>query len=404
MARALGRRGVTAPLGYLAGASAADIRGKGEARLDVAVLCSTLPAVPAAVYTTNRVQAAPLLVTRRHVATGLIRAVVINSGNANACTGPQGESDALAMARATAAALELPTEQVAVASTGVIGVPLPMERVLSGARQAAAHLSEDGGRTAAQAILTTDTFAKEATVRARVGGQEVTIGGMAKGSGMIHPNLATMLAFLTTDARVEPGAWQRALSTVVERTFNRITVDGDTSTNDMVLALANGAAGGPLLNEASPAWPDFVTALESTARSLARDIARDGEGATRLLEVVVRGGASEAEAARAARAVAGSSLVKAAVHGADPNWGRILAALGRSGLPLDPLRTSIWIGPVQVAARGQGLPFAEEEARRALLQDTATIIVDLGLGEAEATAFGCDLSARYVEINAAYRT
>lgn len=398
------RQGVTAPLGFLAGAAAAGIRGPHDGRLDVAVLCSERPAVPAAVYTLNRVQAAPLKVTRRHAAGGLMKAVVINSGNANACTGPRGESDALAMAHAVADVLRVPAEQVGVASTGVIGVPLPLERVLQGARQAAASVSVDGAESAARAILTTDTFAKQAAVSVRAGDLAVTIGGMAKGSGMIHPNMATMLAFLTTDAGVEPGAWQKALQTVVDRTFNRITVDGDTSTNDMVLALANGSRGGPLLNEASPAWPEFLAGLEAVASSLARDIARDGEGATRLLEVVVRGAETEAEAAQAARAIAGSNLVKAAVHGADPNWGRVLAALGRSGVPLDPAQTSIWIGPVQVAAQGQEVPFSEAAASAALRQDPATITVDLGWGRSEATAFGCDLSAGYVEINAAYRT
>lgn len=398
------RTGVTAPQGFLAGAAAAGIRGRDDGRLDVAVLCSQKPAVPAAVYTANRIQAAPLQVTRRHAAAGLMRAVVVNSGNANACTGPRGESDALAMAQAVAEVLHVPAQQVGVASTGVIGVPLPLDRVLQGARQAALSLSADGAERAARAILTTDTFTKQAAVTVEAGELGVTIGGMAKGSGMIHPNMATMLAFLTTDAIVDPGSWQRALRTVVNRTFNRITVDGDTSTNDMVLALANGARGGPPLTDASPSWPAFLAGLETVALSLARDIARDGEGATRLVEVVVRGAETEDEAAQAARAVAGSSLVKAAVHGADPNWGRILAALGRSGVPVDPDRTGVWIGPVQVAANGQGLPFSEEEARAALRRDPVRLAVDLGRGRSEATAFGCDLTAGYVEINAAYRT
>lgn len=404
MAPASAGNGVTAPGGYLAGAAAADIRGKGDGRTDVALLFSARPAVPAAVFTTNRVQAAPLHLTRRHVLGGAIRAVVVNSGNANACTGPRGEADALATAGAAASALDVPVKQVVVASTGVIGVPLPLARVEKGVRLAAASLSVEGGPTAAAAILTTDTFVKQASVRVRIGSVPVTIGGMAKGSGMIHPNMATMLAFLTTDAAVAAGAWQRLLGRVVARTFNRITVDGDTSTNDMVLALANGAAGVPELDEASPGWAVFARGLESVALSLARDIARDGEGATRLIEVAVRGAADEDEAVAVARTVAGSSLVKTAVHGADANWGRILAAAGRSGVPLEPERVDIWIGPVQVAAAGQGLSFAEDEARRVMTRDVVTLVLDLGRGTAEAVAFGCDLSSGYVEINAHYRT
>ena len=297
---------------------------------------------------------------------------------------------------------------MAVASTGVIGVPLPLPKVLAGIRQAAAALAPQG-EDAARAILTTDTFIKQASFQIKVGGTRtggtlVTIGGMAKGSGMIHPNMATMLAFLTTDAAVQPDAWQRALRRVAERTFNRITVDGDTSTNDMVLGLANGMADNAPLDEDSQDWAAFLNGLEEVARSLARDIARDGEGATRLLEVVVRGAADEGEAATVARTVAGSSLVKTAVHGADANWGRVLAAAGRSGVPVDPERISIWIGPVQVAVGGRGVDFDETRARRVLEQETVTIALDLGRGGAEAIAFGCDLSARYVEINASYRT
>lgn len=398
------RTGVTAPAGFLAAAAAADIRGKGEARNDVAVLYSTRPAVPAAVFTTNRVKAAPLLLTRRHVGGGVLRAVVINSGNANACTGPAGDAAALATATAAAEALDVPLEQVAVSSTGVIGVPLPVARVEAGARQAIKALAATGGNAAAAAIMTTDTFAKQAVAEVVVGGTLVTIGGMAKGSGMIHPNMATMLGFITTDAAVAPGPWQALLSQVVLRTFNRITVDGDTSTNDMVLALANGAAGTPALDEASPGWGDFAGAVESVALSLARDIARDGEGATRLVEVLVQGAASEADAAAVARTVVGSSLVKTAVHGGDANWGRILAAAGRSGVPIEPERVAIWIGSVQVAAAGQGLPFDEDEAHAALIGDTVHVRVDLGQGAAAATAFGCDLSSEYVAINAHYRT
>ncbi|MCG0238605.1 MAG: bifunctional glutamate N-acetyltransferase/amino-acid acetyltransferase ArgJ [Firmicutes bacterium] len=400
-----GLGGVTAPRGFLAAGVSADVKGRGGTKKDVALLFSQVPAAAAGVFTRNRVQAAPVILSRERVARGRLQAVVVNSGNANACTGEQGLRDAEAMAAIAAEALGIAPELVAVASTGVIGVPLPMDRIAAGIRAAAAALSPEGNADAAQAILTTDTFPKEWAVQAELsGGRTVTLGGMAKGSGMIHPNMATMLAFVTTDAPVAPADLQAALRAAVDRSFNMITVDGDTSTNDMVLALANGLAGGDPIAPGTDDWAAFAAALEKLLVYLARAIARDGEGATKLLEVVVTGAADLEDARRAARAVAGSNLVKAAVFGCDPNWGRVLAALGYSGATFDPARVNLWLGSVQVMAGGAPVPFDEAAARQVLAQPEVTIRADLGAGEATATAWGCDLSYDYVRINADYRT
>ncbi|MDN5347835.1 MAG: glutamate N-acetyltransferase / amino-acid N-acetyltransferase [Clostridia bacterium] len=395
--------GVTAPLGFKAAGVHAGLK---KEKLDLALLTSEVPAAAAAVYTKNKVKAAPLMVTREHLKHGYARAVVVNSGNANACTGEQGLRDARFMAEVTAAVLHIPVREVVVASTGVIGVPLPMDKVEAGIRAAAANLSREGGVAAAEAILTTDTCTKEVAVALELGGRTVHIGAMAKGSGMIHPNMATMLAFLTTDLRLEPEILQRALSAVTEKTFNMVTVDGDTSTNDMVVILANGLAGNASLSVEEHAC--FREALEFVCCRLARMIARDGEGATKLIEVQVYNAPSEADARRLARAVAGSNLVKAAVFGADANWGRIITAAGYSGAEMNPERVDIYLasraGREQVAANGAGLPFSEERAAAILAEEEITIILDLKLGSARATAWGCDLTYDYVRINAAYRT
>lgn len=396
--------GVTAPAGFLAAGVRADIKGTGGSKKDVAILASRVPCAAAGVYTTNVVKAAPVLLTQELTETGRLQAIVANSGNANACTGEQGMRDAAEMARLTAEALGLEAGAVGVASTGVIGVHLPMDRVAAGIAAAAAALSPDGGDDAARAIMTTDTFSKQIAVQVELGGVPVTIGAMAKGSGMIHPNMATMLGFVTTDADVEPAALRAALQAATARSFNMITVDGDTSTNDMVVALANGLAGNPKVMMGTPAYDEFAAALEQVLTYLAREIARDGEGATKLIEVQVKGAANLADARRAARSVCGSSLVKAAVFGEDANWGRVLAALGYSGAAFDPNRVDLWLGDLQMMAAGAPVAFDETAAAQVLKGKEVRFVADLHAGEAEATAWGCDLTYDYVKINGSYRT
>ncbi|HHY59308.1 MAG TPA: bifunctional ornithine acetyltransferase/N-acetylglutamate synthase, partial [Clostridia bacterium] len=306
------------------------------------------------------------------------------------------------------AKLGLAPEEVLVASTGVIGQPLPMEKVKQGIELAVAALSKAGGREAVEAIMTTDTKPKEIAVSFSLQGREVTLGAMAKGAGMIHPNMATMLCFITTDAAVAPEALHRALQRAVDATFNMLTVDGDTSTNDSVLVLANGLAGNEELNEGSDGYEDFVEALTYVCRDLARKIAADGEGATKLLEVVVKNAPSLQDARLVAKAVASSNLVKTALFGEDANWGRVLCAAGYSGARFDPEKVDIYLqsraGRIQTAARGAGLPFDEEAAARILKEQEITFVLDLQAGDAEATAYSCDFSYDYVRINADYRT
>ena len=396
--------GVTAPSGFLAAGVVADIKGKGGDKKDVAVLFSRVPCSAAGVYTRNKVKAAPILVSQPRTAAGRLQAVVINSGNANACTGEQGIKDAEAMAELAARALGLEPQAVAVASTGVIGVPLPMDRVAKGIRAAAASISEDGGAAAAAAIMTTDTTDKQAAVRFELGGVPVTIGAMAKGSGMIHPNMGTMLAFVTTDAAVDATALQVALKAATEKSFNMVTVDGDTSTNDCVIALANGMAKNPLVVLGSALYDTFARALDAVLIDLAKQVAADGEGATKLLEVQVRGAASQQDARLAARAVCASSLVKAAVFGADANWGRVLCALGYSGAEFDPLKVDLWLGDMPMMKAGAPVAFDEGAALKLLQEKTVLFIADLHAGSEAATAWGCDLTYDYVKINGAYRT
>ncbi|KAF1085173.1 Arginine biosynthesis bifunctional protein ArgJ [Sporotomaculum syntrophicum] len=393
--------GITSPLGFTAAGAVGAIKYE---RKDVALVYSDREAAAAGVFTTNIVKAAPVLLTMEHIKDGKARAVVANSGNANACVGPQGLEDARAMAGEAAQQLGLAAEQVLVASTGVIGQPLPMDRVLSGVRQAAAQLSREGGHDAAIAIMTTDTVAKEAAVTVELGGVQVTIGGMAKGSGMIHPNMATMLCFITTDAAINSDLLHQALTGAVERTFNMITVDGDTSTNDMVLVLANGAAGNRPISGEDADYAAFGAALEAVCRKLAIACAADGEGATRLLEVRVHGAATRQDARLVARAVASSSLVKAAVFGKDANWGRIICAAGYSGASFNPDVVDIFVGDIQVAKNGGALAFNEEKATGMLSGRQVIFTIDLHNGEHSATAWGCDLTYDYVRINGSYRT
>ncbi|HEY6752169.1 MAG TPA: bifunctional glutamate N-acetyltransferase/amino-acid acetyltransferase ArgJ [Rubrobacteraceae bacterium] len=396
------KTGATAATGFLAAGGACGVRYEG--RRDLGLLFSQEAGGAAAVVvTTNVVKAAPLLVTREAVETGNVRAVVVNSGVANAATGERGLEDACRMQTLAAAELGLEPEEVAVASTGVIGEHLPMDRVETGIKEAAASLSSDGS-SLAEAILTTDTRTKEAVATVEIGGEVVTVGGVAKGSGMIHPDMATMLAFVTTDAAVEKKSLQNALNGATERTFNRITVDGDTSTNDMVLLMANGAAGNEPLTQSSPDYPAFEEAVEAVMRGLAKEIARDGEGATKLIEVVVEGAKEEVSAAALAKAVVGSSLVKAAAYGEDANWGRVLAAMGYAGVPFDPEGVEIHFGPVKVFEKGEPVAHDAAEANATLAGDEVVITARLGEGKGSASAWGCDLTHEYVEINGSYRS
>lgn len=397
---------ITSPKGFQAGGLHCGL--KKTTRNDLGAIVCEVPAVAAAVYTTNVFQAAPLKVTRESIASSgrKLRAIVVNSGNANACTGAQGETDAYAMRSGAAAAFGLKDSEVAVASTGVIGELLPMDRVNSGIAELPAVLSEgsEGAEQFCQAILTTDLVKKEICVSLVIDGREVTIAGAAKGSGMIHPNMATMLGFVTTDAVINPEALQSLLVDTTDVTFNMITVDGDTSTNDMLLTMASGLAGNRELNPGHADWDAFATAFRHVCETLAQAIARDGEGATRLVEVTVTGAVTELSARAIAKTVIGSSLVKSAVFGADANWGRIIAAVGRAGEPVNPDTVDIRLGDIVVLSASRPVPFDEEEALVYLKGDTVRIQVDLHNGPGEATAWGCDLTYDYVRINAAYRT
>jgi len=393
---------VTSAPGFLAGATSAGIKSSAAERADLALLCALTPCTAAAVYTTNRLKAAPLLLTQRHLADGRAQAVIVNSGNANCLTGQQGMRDAMEMADLVANRLNIPVTDVIVASTGVTGWPLPIERIRAALPRI--QTTEDGGDAFAHAIMTTDTVAKQVAVRFAYGDVEYTVGGCAKGSGMIHPQMATMLAFLTTDAPVAGAVLAETLREAVDTSFNMITVDGDTSTNDMAVILASGAAGGgDSFEHGHPAAPAFQAAVREVCMGLARRLARDGEGATKLIEVRVEGAASVDDARRAARTVAGSPLVKTALHGGDPNWGRVLAAAGRSGAELQETRITLHLQDTCVF-QGAPVPFDEPALGAALSHPEVRIHLDLGVGQGVATAWGCDLSQEYVRINSEYTT
>jgi glutamate N-acetyltransferase/amino-acid N-acetyltransferase len=394
--------GVTAPAGFRASGVACGIKANGKP--DLSLVVSETLASAAAVFTTNVAQAAPILVSRDHLqrSDGRAAVVVTNSGCANACTGEHGLRDAREMTRLTAAAVGCAIEAVLVASTGVIGVKLPMPRVASGIRLAAGALSPDGGTDAARAIMTTDPFSKEAAAEASVRGATFRVGGMAKGSGMIEPMMATMLGFVTTDAGVEPALLQRALRAAADDTFNAISVDGECSTNDSVFALANGASGVTLTGDD---YPVLVAALRRVCEPLAIDIVRGGEGATKLITIRVTGANTNEDAKTTARAIANSPLVKTAVHGGDPNWGRLVAVAGRATRTLVLDRAKIRIGPVELFANGAPFDERAPEAAEYLHGKEIDLHVDLGTGgPGEARMWSCDLTADYVRINADYRT
>ncbi|MDR2483465.1 MAG: bifunctional glutamate N-acetyltransferase/amino-acid acetyltransferase ArgJ [Treponema sp.] len=405
--------GVCAPRGFRAGGIHCGIKASSKKR-DLALICSEKPCTAAAMFTANRVKAASVLVSREHTAKGRLRAVIANSGNANACTGEAGLAAARRMAALAAGVLGIQPEETAVASTGVIGVPLPIEAIEGGiaALGNALRADEAGHAAALEAIMTTDTRKKEGALEFVLPGNgsagKARLGGMAKGSGMIHPNMATMLSFITTDAAIDAPLLDAALRRAVKRSFNRLTIDGDTSTNDMILIMANGEAGSAPIEAGSPAFEAFASALESLCVKLARAMARDGEGATKLVTVTVSGAEDEESAGRMAKSVAASSLVKAACFGADANWGRVLCALGYAGAELNPAGVDVSFasraGTIPVCRKGGPLPFSEETAKRILSEEEIEIRVTLDGAGPAVTVWGCDLSYDYVRINGDYRS
>lgn len=372
---------------------------------DVGMIYSEVPAVAAAVYTLNKFIAAPNIVTKESVNTErTLQAVVVNSACANACTGKRGMDDAVIMRRLAAEKYDIPEHYVAVASTGVIGEFLNMEKIAKGIREVMPEATVEGAKSFERAIMTTDLIEKFTGYEAEIDGVKVTIGGCCKGSGMIHPNMATMLGFITTDANVDKEALQRAFSTITDISFNQITVDGETSTNDMVLLMANGMAGNNLLTEEHPQWDVFYTMLRKTSEDLAKSIAQDGEGATKLIEVKVKGAANDADARAISKKIVGSSLVKTAVYGNDANWGRIVSAAGHSTAAIDPSKVDVILGDQYMLKNSEVQPFDEEAAKEYLKSETVYIEVNFHLGKGEATAWGCDLTYKYIEINASYRS
>ena len=398
--------GVCAAKGYTANGVHCGIR-KNRSKRDLALVLSKVPASAAAVYTTNLVKGAPLTVTKKHIADGKAQAVICNSGNANTCNA-NGIEIAEEMSALVAQQLGVKAEDVVVASTGVIGQPLGIEPIAAGLPELAAGLSIHGSQAAAEGIMTTDTIAKEVAVEFELGGKTCHLGGMAKGSGMIHPNMATMLVFLTTDAAISPAMLQKALSSDVAASFNMLSVDGDTSTNDMAVLLANGLAGNAEVTEENDDFAVFMKALNTVTVHLCQLIAGDGEGATKLLECKVSGAEDLATARTVAKSVICSSLLKAAMFGADANWGRVLCAIGYSGVDVDVSKVDVSFaskaGKVDVCQNGAGIPFSEEEAKQVLLEKEIEILVSIGSGEISCTAWGCDLTYDYVKINGDYRT
>jgi glutamate N-acetyltransferase/amino-acid N-acetyltransferase len=393
---------VTTPRGFLAGATYIGLKAKAEDGLDLGILYSQVPCTTAGVFTSSKIKAAPVIVCQRHVSDGKAQALVVNSGCANACTGEQGLDDAAEMATLAAEKLGIAPQEVLVASTGLIGTSLPMRRVRAGI--GVISLSEEGGHELSRAILTTDTSHKQIAVAVELAGSRFTVAGIAKGAGMIHPNLATLLCFLTTDAAVDAGFLSPVLQKAADDSFNMITIDGDTSPNDTVLILANGLAGNEVITEGAPDAEAFRAALGQVCAYLARCIARDGEGATKLIEVSVEGGLTAADARIAARTIASSPLVKAAVHGSDPNWGRMIAALGRSGAEVATSKIDLHLNDVCLMKAGCPLSVDGGLLRAAMEGTEIAIRVCLNLGQGMATAWGCDLSEEYVTINSAYTT
>lgn len=395
--------GITAPLGFLAAGIATGIKKRGIP--DLALLVSERAGPIAGLFTRNRLPAAPVVLDRLHLRHQRGRAIIINSGNANACTGARGHADAEEMARLVARGLDARPRTVFVGSTGVIGQPLPMSCIRRGLPVLLQRLRRSGGREAARAIMTTDQRIKEVAVQDRIAGRLVTVGGMAKGAGMIHPDMATMLAYLSTDAAIAQSALQQSLRHAVNRSFNCISVDGDTSTNDTVLCLANGMAGNPTLRAGTPCFAAFRRLLDHACHSLAMQVCRDGEGVTKVVQILVVGARSPADARRVAQVVATSCLVKTALFGEDANWGRIMAAIGRAGVGVNPKKIRLSFNGVAIVKGGAGLgPAAERRLTKIVRRKEFTITVDLGQGRAQSRLWTTDLSDNYVRINASYRS
>ncbi|MBP2651517.1 MAG: argJ [Firmicutes bacterium] len=395
--------GICAPQGFKAAGVKAGIKKSGKE--DVSIIYSEVPAAVAAMFTTNAMAAAPVIVSRQAVQNGTIQAVAVNSGCANASTGEQGLIDAKTMAEVAATALGIAKDEVIVASTGIIGVNLPMDKVTAGIKKAAGELSKDGYAKALKGIMTTDTFEKECAYEFELNGKAVRIAGIAKGAGMIHPNMATMLCFITTDAAISPAVLKEALNEAVNLSFHMITVDGDTSTNDMISVLANGKAGNKLIDaKASSDYQKFVAMLKQVCIHLAKQVVQDGEGATKFLEITVRGATDFADAKVVAMAVAKSPLVKTAFFGQDPNWGRILCAVGYSGAKVDQTNTTLALGGITIVKGGVDSKPDIHALNKVMGEREIKVEIELGQGTAEATVWTCDFSYEYVKINADYST
>ncbi len=393
--------GITLPRGFKAAGLKCGLK---KSKKDLALLLSEVPARTTALFTTNRIQAAPLKVTKEHLRNGWAQAVIVNSGNANACTGKKGLEDARLMAKITARSLKIREKNVLVASTGIIGRPLPMNKISRGIKELTKRLEGKGGLSAAEAIMTTDTRPKEKAVKFRLKGKEVSIGGMAKGSGMIFPHLATMLSFITTDALIAKGALRKALKDSVDKSFNRITIDGDMSTNDMVVILANGLAENKEIEEKDGDFQTFRKALDFLTSSLARMMVVDGEGTTKFVEIKVKTARSSQEARKAAYSIANSTLVKTALFGEDANWGRIMAALGQAGIKLKEEKIDIRLGRTTIVKDGRAAKFDGDKIKKIMSGENISITVDLKLGKEEAIVWTTDLSEDYVRINSHYPT
>ena len=394
---------ITSPRGFSAGATYAGIRTYAEDKLDLGVVCSEVPCNSAGTFTTNKLRSPSVVLNEQRVSAGRVQVIVCNSGVANACVGEQGMKDAIEMAALAGRHLDLDPELVLPSSTGMVGVELPMALISGGMGNI--ELTPDGGHAMARAIQTTDTRSKEGAVSFTVGGNTYTLGGIAKGSGMVHPNMATMLSFLATDAPVESSFLRESLKQAVDKSFNMITIDGDTSTNDSVILLANGMAGGGEIGVQRGEVEDaFQNALDEVCTFLAKEIVRDGEGASKLIEVVVDGALNETDARMAARAVTSSSLVKSAVHGGDPNWGRIIVALGYSGAQVVEEQIALYINGVCIMEEGRPIPFFKDAVVATMRGSEISIRLSLNIGDATATAWGCNLSEEYVTFNSAYTT
>lgn len=394
--------GVTFARGFKAAGVKAGIKKSGN--LDLAMIYTEKEASVAGVFTQNAVAAAPVIVSREVVKTGSAHAIVANAGCANACTGEVGLANAHKMAALAAEELGCKADDVLVGSTGIIGVNLPMDKLAAGIKAAAAELSEDGSKNAGNAIITTDTYSKSCSTEVEIGGKAVRFGAIAKGSGMIQPNMATMLCYITTDANISSQLMQKALSEIVEVSFNMISVDGDMSTNDTVLVLANGASGAAEITDGSPEYDKFYATLKEICQELSKRIAADGEGATKFLTINVSGTKTFEDAKTVAMSIAKSPLVKTAFFGEDPNWGRVICAVGYAGIPMVPEKTVIKFGGVPVYANGLGAEFNEDDIHKVMAEHDIVIDVEMGMGDAKATVWSCDFSYEYVKINGEYHT